>query len=574
MKQMTVWTLTALALAWIPAGCNPKTAPEAAAPEAAAEAVEAAPAELALPPLAEAAEAAPEIPALSAEEAAVVVAKVNDQNVTEGDVQKVLALFRKQMGARVPPEQMAAALPRIRERIVEELVMRQIMLGEVAKQGISLSDSEFAEIKTELAAELPPGTTLEAYMAETGTTEAEMREQMAVRKMIMAKAESLAQPTDEEIQKFYDENKEGFAQGETVTASHVLIKTDPTDDEAAKAAKRARLEDLRKQALDGADFAELAQANSDCPSASSGGDLGSFGRGQMVPEFEDAAFAQPVGSVGEIVETQFGYHLIKVTEHQEAKDGDFNEAKVRIRDILYSQKQQDAVREYVEGLRTAADVQRFDEPLVDDAEMPMLQLDVEEEAPAAEEAAEEAVEAAETVQTEAAEVAAEAEAVVAKAADKAEAVAEEAAAVAEAAVAEVAEKAEVVTEAVATAVAEKAEAAAGAVAEVKEQAAEAVEAVAEQVAEAAEPVADAVEEKVDAAVEQAVEIKEAAADKVADVVAEAPAAAEDAAEAAAETAAESTQQAEAVVATTAEEAGAAVAETVEDVLPVAEEKAE
>ena len=552
MKQMTVWTLTALALAWIPAGCNPKTAPEAAAPEAAAEAVEAAPAELALPPLAEAAEAAPEIPSLSAEEAAVVVAKVNDQNVTEGDVQKVLALFRKQMGARVPPEQMAAALPRIRERIVEELVMRQIMLGEVAKQGISLSDSEFAEIKTELAAELPPGTTLEAYMAETGTTEAEMREQMAVRKMIMAKAESLAQPTDEEIQKFYDENKEGFAQGETVTASHVLIKTDPTDDEAAKAAKRARLEDLRKQALDGADFAELAQANSDCPSASSGGDLGSFGRGQMVPEFEDAAFAQPVGSVGEIVETQFGYHLIKVTEHQEAKDGDFNEAKVRIRDILYSQKQQDAVREYVEGLRTAADVQRFDEPLVDDAEMPMLQLDVEEEAPTAEEAAEEAVEAAETVQTEAAEVAAEAEA----------------------AVAEVAEKAEVVTEAVATAVAEKAEAAAGAVAEVKEQAAEAVEAVAEQVAEAAEPVADAVEEKVDAAVEQAVEIKEAAADKVADVVAEAPAAAEDAAEAAAETAAESTQQAEAVVATTAEEAGAAVAETVEDVPPVAEEKAE
>ena len=413
MKKMTVWTLAALALAWTVAGCKPKAAPEAA-PEAAPAAEASAPVELSLPPIAEEiappAAPAPEAPALSAEEAAVVVAKVNGTDITEGEIQKVVGMFRKQMGGRVPPEQFETALPRLRERIVEELVMRQIMLGEVAKQGISLSDSEFAEIKSELAAELPPGTSLETYMAETGTTETEMREQMAVRKMIMAKAESVAKPSDEEIQKFYDENKEGFTQGESVAASHILIKVDPTDDDAAKAAKRARLEDLRKQILAGADFAELAQANSDCPSASSGGDLGSFGRGQMVPEFEDAAFTQPVGSVGEIVETQFGYHLVKVTEHLEAKAIDFGEAKTRISDILYSQKQQDVVKEYVEGLRTSADVQRFDEPLADDAEAPMLQLDVDEEAPAAVEAA--AEEVAETVEAAAEETTEAVEAVV------------------------------------------------------------------------------------------------------------------------------------------------------------------
>ena len=270
MKKMTVWTLAALALAWTVAGCKPKAAPEAAAPaetvaaEAAPVAEAPAPVELSLPPVAEetapAAAPAPEAPALSAEEAAVVVAKVNGTDITAGEIQKVIGMFRKQMGPRVPPEQFEAALPRLRERIVEELVMRQIMLPEVAKQGISLSDSEFAEIKAELAAELPPGTSLETYMAESGTTEAEMREQMAVRKMVMAKAEAVAKPTDEEIQKFYDENKEGFSQGETVAASHILIKVDPADDDAAKAAKRARLEDLRKQVLEGADFAELAGA--------------------------------------------------------------------------------------------------------------------------------------------------------------------------------------------------------------------------------------------------------------------------------------------------------------------------
>ena len=409
MKNTTVWIMATLALAFALAGCKQKApAPAASAP---APAAAAAPAEISLPasnneiaaPAEEVPATAEEVaapavevvePALSPEEAAVVVAKVNGKDITEGEIHKVMGLFKKQMGMRVPADQMASALPRIRERIIEELVMRQIMLAEVAKQGISLSDSEFAEIKKELAEELPPGTSLETYMAETGTTEAEMREQMAVRKMIMAKAEGIAKPTDEEIQKFYDENKEGFSQGETVKASHILIKLDPTDDAAAKAAKRARIEDLRKQLLEGADFAELAKANSDCPSASAGGDLGSFGKGQMVPEFEDAAFSQPVGSVGEVVETQFGYHLIKVAEHQEAKAIDFNEAKSRISDILNSQKQQDAVKEYVEGLRKQADVQRFDEVPPAEDEAPMLKLDVEDEAPAVEASAEIAEESA------------------------------------------------------------------------------------------------------------------------------------------------------------------------------------
>lgn len=105
MKKMTVWTLAALALAWTAVGCKQKAAPEAAAPEAAPAAETAAPVELSLPPAAEApaAEAAPEMPALSAEEAAVVVAKVDGQDITEGEVQKVLGMFRKQMGGRVPP---------------------------------------------------------------------------------------------------------------------------------------------------------------------------------------------------------------------------------------------------------------------------------------------------------------------------------------------------------------------------------------------------------------------------------------------------------------------------------------
>ena len=309
-----------------------------------------------------------------------IVAKVGQHEISEAQIQDVMEVFLKRSAGRIPPEQLAEALPGIRERIIEELIMRQIMVDAVAQAGISLSESEFEGIKAELASELPPDVSIEAYMAEIGMTTDQLREQMLVRKMVVAKAEAIEKPTDEEIRAFYDENQEGFAQEETVSASHILIKIDEaTDDDAAKTAKRERLEGLRQELIAGADFAELAEANSDCPSGKNGGDLGPFGRGQMVPEFEDAAFSQPVGSVGEVVTTPFGYHLIKVSEKTDAKTLAFEDVKERISDIIYSQKQQDAVTEYVEGLRTAAVIERFDAPTAAD---PVFEL--EDAAPAAE----------------------------------------------------------------------------------------------------------------------------------------------------------------------------------------------
>lgn len=465
MNRTAYWMIACLALCWALMGCG-KSAPAPQAAPAGAEPVAAAPAN------APAAEPASPALALPVADPATVVAKVNEKDITEGEVQKVLDTFMKQMGGKIPPEQMQTALPRLRERIVEELIMRSIMLDEVAKNGISLSDAEFDKVKAELAEELPEGTTLETYMAEMGTSEAEMREQMAVRKMVLAKAETLPKPTDEEIQKYFDENKDSFNQNETVAASHILIKVDPTDDDAAKAAKRQRLSDLRKQLLEGADFAELAKANSDCPSASAGGDLGTFGRGQMVPEFDAAAFSQPTGSVGDIVETQFGYHLIKVTDHQQSKALDFADVKPRISDILHSQKQQEAVRDYVEGLRKGANIQRFDK------------------APAAESVVEAAVEGT----TPAAPAGEEAAPAVAPVPDQAEPIAEKAEALADEIVAEVE-----------TGTAEAQSAAAEATAAVQESA----EAVAEKAAEVIPTVEAEVENPPVPAADAATESKEA-----------------------------------------------------------------
>jgi peptidyl-prolyl cis-trans isomerase C len=149
---------------------------------------------------------------------------------------------------------------------------------------------------------------------------------------------------------FYDENNAFFEVPEQIRASHILIKTDDATNDVLKAAARAKIEGILKQVKDGGDFAALAAANSDCPSKSNGGDLGLFGKGQMVPPFEEAAFALSTNEVSGVVETSFGYHIIKLTDRVPASKRAFDEVKEQIVSRLTSEEQGKIVSEYVEKI--------------------------------------------------------------------------------------------------------------------------------------------------------------------------------------------------------------------------------
>jgi peptidyl-prolyl cis-trans isomerase C len=544
MKKQMIWTVPCLALLCALAACKKDepaaatdavtTATSATAPAEATAAVAEAPApEEAPAPAVPEAEAA-ETPAPA--DPSTVLATVDGTEITEGDLQAILGRFVEKMGGRLPPGQLEAALPQIREGIVSELVLRRIMLNAAEKAGITLSDEDYAADLRELAEALPEDVTVEEYLEANGATDDELRDQMKIRRLILRQVETAGKPSEEEVRGFYDANRDGFAQPETVTASHILIAFEPGDDDAAKATKRERLEGLRRQILDGADFAELASANSDCPSKANGGDLGPFPRGQMVPAFEDAAFSQEPGQVGDIVETSFGYHLIKVTDHQEGKTPEFDEVKDRIADMLSAQRQQLIVRQYVETLQKEAHVERFDgyvepepaalpidvPPELADAPADVEAVAVEEtvevptagEAPAVEESVtvEEAVEAPVVEAPVVEEVVVE-EAVIEDAAEKPVAVVEETIEVVRDAAGDAVAT---VTETVAE-IAEKAPAALDQAADAAEKA---VAGAADVAADAAEAVSDAVEAATEAASEAADSATEAAG-KAVDSAAEA-----------------------------------------------------
>ena len=165
--------------------------------------------------------------------------------------------------------------------------------------------------------------------------------------------------TDEEAKAYYDEHPKEFQKAEQVRASHILIKPadDPnTDPNEAKPVAKKKAEDLLKQIKEGADFAALATEHSDCPSSAKGGDLGLFGRGAMVKPFEDAAFAMEPNQVSDLVETKFGYHIIKVTEHNPSSTIPYEEATAGIVEKLTNEKKATIANEYLESLKKKASI--------------------------------------------------------------------------------------------------------------------------------------------------------------------------------------------------------------------------
>jgi len=289
-----------------------------------------------------------------------VLAVVNGTEITLGQFNKEMDVMMGRMQGRVPPERLGQMRTQMRDQLLDNLITRQVLIDQVKAESIAINDEEFNEAVTELTGSLPPGVTLNDMLAQAQTSEEEFKStlttELQIRKLIEAQTGKPVPATDEEIETFYSENQDQFERPESVSASHILIGIEPTDTEEAKAAKRKEAEDVREQLVAGGDFAALAGEHSTCPSKAQGGNLGSFPRGRMVPEFEEAAFTQDVGAIGEIVETQFGYHVIKVDERSDAGTTPLDEVKEQLGQYLANQKQQKTVQTYIEALREKANV--------------------------------------------------------------------------------------------------------------------------------------------------------------------------------------------------------------------------
>jgi len=288
-----------------------------------------------------------------------MVVEVDGRTLTHGELESQVRQFMQSRGGNLSAGA-GAATADVAKQMVEGFVARTLLLNQAEEQGIEVSEDDVNAVLDSLRSQLPPDASLDVALRQIGLSEQELRENierdLKIKQLIDRQTDELPAITDEKVQTFYDDSAEQFRQSESVSARHILIQVDPDAPEAVREEKRKKAEALRQQLIDGTDFAELAREHSEGPSASRGGDLGAFGRGQMVPAFEEAAFSQDVNEIGPVVETQFGYHIIQVQERQEARTRSLDEVREDIVSYLESRRAQSVIEDYVETLRQGAEI--------------------------------------------------------------------------------------------------------------------------------------------------------------------------------------------------------------------------
>jgi len=270
-----------------------------------------------------------------------VAALVNGQPIVaaavQGEIKGILGRFQEQ--GKKPSD---AEMVSLRESVLEKMIKLELLSQESKKAGIAVNNTDIDNELKGYKKGFADDKAFAKALGEAGISEAELRKQigknLAIQKFIDSKFKGKAQVTEQEAKDFYNNNQDKFKQPEMAHARHILITAKETEPKADKDRKRAKLVQIKKQLKDGADFAELAKQFSDCPSKERGGDLGFFPRGQMVKPFDLAVFKMMPGDISDVVETEFGYHLIKLEEKKPAKTVSFDEAKAKITAYLTQEK--------------------------------------------------------------------------------------------------------------------------------------------------------------------------------------------------------------------------------------------
>jgi peptidyl-prolyl cis-trans isomerase C len=286
-----------------------------------------------------------------------VVARVNGSAIDAVELRRLKKIMLR--GQTVPAEQQAALDKQAVEQLVAEELLYQAAVKQDFKDIDKQADAKISQDKASFKDDQEFKNALKELELEEKDLHGFIRRRLLISRFVEADFVLKTVVSDADTRSFYDKNSDKFNQGETVKASHILIGVGSAASADDKKKAREKAEKLRKELAGGADFAALAKENSTDFSSKQGGDLGFFGKGQMVPPFEKAAFALKPGEISDVVETQFGYHIIKLTEKRAAATTDYNGVKSKIEEYLKGQKVKEAIQKYIDEARKTGKIEIF-----------------------------------------------------------------------------------------------------------------------------------------------------------------------------------------------------------------------
>lgn len=303
-------------------------------------------------------EPAEEAPASPNLELTDPVATVDGDPISKAELEDAFGAAVASAGVspdQIPPAQRLAGY----RQILNDMIMEKLVEGK--SSDVSVPEDEVSEEMNKIKSQFPSEDAFKQQLERIGESPEELQDSIRAmlrqRKWIEGQIAGRDAVSEEDAKKYFEENKDQFKMPEQVTARHILFLVPEGAPEEVVKEKEAAAQKAIERANAGEDFGKLAEELSeDEGTRSRGGELPPFPRGDMVPEFEKAAFSQEVGKIGEPVRTQYGIHVIKVEDKEGPKDLSFDEVKSQLTAFLQSQKRQQAVFELVQGLRDKADV--------------------------------------------------------------------------------------------------------------------------------------------------------------------------------------------------------------------------
>ncbi len=291
------------------------------------------------------------------------IAIVNGSVITSDEFNRELSRQVKQRSLQQGQEVSSTQLEDIRNKILKNLIDFELLFQESRNNEIKVEKEEVdSQIKL-LKQKFPKDTEFKNFLSELNLSESALKlkieKGIAIQKLIEAQVAQKIKISDKESKVFYDTKPDLFKQPEQIKASHILIKVESGADEMKKSEAKEKIKKIKQKLNKGDDFAALAKEFSECPSKNNGGDLGYFQRGQMVKSFEDAAFALKTEDVSDIVETQFGYHIIKVVDKKADKTIAYENVKKDLAQHLKQEKTSQEVKIYIQKLREKAKIEKF-----------------------------------------------------------------------------------------------------------------------------------------------------------------------------------------------------------------------
>jgi peptidyl-prolyl cis-trans isomerase C len=275
-------------------------------------------------------------------------------DVTQGELDE----FAEQSGVPKDDPQYQATV----QQIMPQLVSIEIAKAYAQEHNITVSDEEvdqeLAKLKEQVGdqarssgQDMSNQKAYEQALKQNNITEEQLREDIRENlpvQEVQKRVAGDAEPSDEEIQNYYEKNKEAqFTTPEQRCVRHILFNKD----------QKEKAKDVKQQLENGGDFAKLAKENSQDPgSAAKGGDLGCLGKGETVPEFEQAAFGAERGEIVGPVQTEFGYHILQVTDVKPEQTRSLQEVESQIRSQLATEKQSEAFNKWIEEQKKERDV--------------------------------------------------------------------------------------------------------------------------------------------------------------------------------------------------------------------------